>query len=153
MTPPAVPSAAPSSEHGIVEAKECGNGGASGSGNQSRKVASIIVSPPLRTATMEDNVTIRSRSAIRSLSFVADEAVEDGEQVIEALADMETNDMDDVTKMTNEEYDDAEDDLLGEEFMEADEEKRVGGKVGLSNKADGKMRPGRLNTSSKVFSS
>ncbi|CAH8380727.1 unnamed protein product [Eruca vesicaria subsp. sativa] len=152
MTPPAVPSA-PSSEHGIVEAKEGGNGGASGSGNQSRTVASIIVSPPLRTATMEDNATIRSRSAIRSLSFVADEAVEEREQVIEALADMETNDTDDVTKMTNEEYDDAEDDLLGEEFMEANEEKRVGGNVGLRNKADSKKRFGSLNTSSKVFSS
>ncbi|CAH8296272.1 unnamed protein product [Eruca vesicaria subsp. sativa] len=129
MTSPAVPSAHNS---GIVEAKEDGNGGgANGSGNQSRKVSSIIVSPPLRTATMEDNVTIHSRSAIRSLSFVPDEAVEEGEQVIGALDDMETNDTDDVMKMTNEEYDDAEDDLLGEEFMEANEEKRVGGKAGI----------------------
>ncbi|CAH8357115.1 unnamed protein product [Eruca vesicaria subsp. sativa] len=142
MTPPAVPIAT-SSDHGIAATEVGDNGDARGVGNQSKKMAT----------TMEDNVTIRSRSAIRSLSFVEDEAVEEGEQVIEALADMETNDSDVATKMTNEEYDDADDDLLGEEYMEASEEKRGEGNIGLTNKADSKKRSGRLNTSSKVFSS
>ncbi|CAH8324214.1 unnamed protein product [Eruca vesicaria subsp. sativa] len=144
---------ATSSDHGIAATEVGDNDDARGEGNQSRKMASIIISPPLRAATMEDNVTIRSRSAIRSLSFVEDEAVEEGEQVIEALADMETNDSDVATKMTNEEYDDADDDLLGEEYMEASEEKRGEGNIGLTIKADSKKRSGRLTTSSKVFSS
>ncbi|CAH8364273.1 unnamed protein product [Eruca vesicaria subsp. sativa] len=150
MTAPALPSAT-SSELGIAQTHVEVNGGESGSGAQCKKMASIIVSPPLRTATMEDNVTIRSRSATRSLSFVEAEAVEEGEQVIDALTDMEINDTDE--KMINEEYDDADDDLLGEEFMEASEEKRVGAEVVLRNKGDTKKRSGRLITSSSTHGS
>ncbi|CAH8342825.1 unnamed protein product [Eruca vesicaria subsp. sativa] len=60
-----------------------------GSGSQNKKIASVIVSPPLRTATMESNVTIRSKSVTRSLSFANDESVCEEEQVIGALAEME----------------------------------------------------------------
>ncbi|CAH8301763.1 unnamed protein product [Eruca vesicaria subsp. sativa] len=104
--------------HGVDEALFGGRDDMIGSGHQSRKMASVIVSPPLRTANMEDNVTIRSRSATRSLSFANVDSVDEGEQVIGALDDMDKNETNDATKMTHEDYDDADDDLLGEEFME-----------------------------------
>ncbi|CAH8305847.1 unnamed protein product [Eruca vesicaria subsp. sativa] len=104
------------------------------SGLLTKKLASVIVSPPLRRAFMKDNVTIHSRSVTRSLSFANDEDVDEEEQVIGALADMQTDETQDVTMLDQEVYDDAEDDLLGEEFMELSAEESKGAEAGAKMK-------------------
>ncbi|CAH8337495.1 unnamed protein product [Eruca vesicaria subsp. sativa] len=83
---------------------------------------------------MKDNVTIRSRSISRSLSFANDEEVDEGEQVIGALADMQTDETQDVALLDQEAYDDAEDDLLGEELMELSAEESKGAEAGAKGK-------------------
>ncbi|CAH8374873.1 unnamed protein product [Eruca vesicaria subsp. sativa] len=118
------------------------------SGLLTKKLASVIVSPPLRRASMKDNVTIRSRSVTRSLSFANDEDVDEEEQVIGALADMQTDETHDVTRLDQEVYDDAEDDLLGEEFMELSAEESKGAEAGAKMKTGSKRQSGRSATSS-----
>ncbi|CAH8320313.1 unnamed protein product [Eruca vesicaria subsp. sativa] len=61
-----------------------------------KKLASTIVSPALRRPAIDDNVTIRSRSAAKSLMFSPQEEriVDKHEPIIDALSDMEIQEND-----------------------------------------------------------
>ncbi|CAH8390669.1 unnamed protein product [Eruca vesicaria subsp. sativa] len=77
-----------------------------------KKVASTIISPALRIQSMEENVTIRSKSITRSLTFSPRPAKNDAQdaQVIEALSGMDHQAAENEVQLMD------EDDLLSEEL-------------------------------------
>ncbi|CAH8389887.1 unnamed protein product [Eruca vesicaria subsp. sativa] len=82
-----------------------------------KKLASTIISPALRRPSMDDNVTIRSRSAAKSLTFSPqkDQFMDQHEPVVDALSDMEIQ----------------EDDLFDDELQELEDAANPSTAVGI----------------------